>query len=660
MKRIVRRSLSLALLCSLTLLGACASAPESGQTFASGEGPGSSTKAAAADTTGKAAPSTATRTVKQYDITTLLGSLRLLGADFSPDGRKVLFSSNVSGVINAYTVDVTGGEPEALTASTGDSIYTIGYFPHDERVLYRADQGGNELHHIYVRAPDGSVRDLTPGDKHAAQFVGFADDERSFFIATNERDQKFFDLYEYQVDGYDRKLFFQNDGGVFPSQISRDKRFVALEQVNTTSDGDVLLYERATGKLSNVTKHEGVESNSAAAFTPEGKLLITSNRDGEFDRLIELDPVSGARKVLYETRWDVVAALYSPDDRYLLVYVNADARTELTLLDARTLAPQPMPEVPAGDITGVAFTRDSSQLAFYVASSRNPSALFTAALGGQARQLVSALNPAVDPADLVEGEVVRFASYDGLEIPGILYTPQQASTDAKVPALVWVHGGPGGQSRLNYSALIQYLVNHGYAVYAINNRGSSGYGKSFFAADDRRHGEADLDDVVASKQMLIATGKIDPERIGIIGGSYGGYMTLAALTFRPTEFKVGIDIFGVANWLRTLESIPAWWEAQRKALYAELGDPVADKERLTRISPLFHADQIERPLMVLQGANDPRVLKVESDEIVAAVKKKGVPVEYLVFPDEGHGFVKRENESKGYEAVLKFLDEHLK
>ena len=160
--------------------------------------------------------------------------------------------------------------------------------------------------------------------------------------------------------------------------------------------------------------------------------------------------------------------------------------------------------------------------------------------------------------------------------------------------------------------------------------------------------------------MLIATGKIDADRIGIIGGSYGGYMTLAALTYRPDAFAVGVDIFGVANWLRTLESIPAWWEAQRQALYAELGDPVADKERLMRISPLFHAGNITKPLMVLQGANDPRVLKVESDEIVAAVKANKVPVEYVVFADEGHGFVKRENEKTGYEAVLKFLDTHLK
>jgi prolyl oligopeptidase PreP (S9A serine peptidase family) len=163
--------------------------------------------------------------------------------------------------------------------------------------------------------------------------------------------------------------------------------------------------------------------------------------------------------------------------------------------------------------------------------------------------------------------------------------------------------------------------------------------------------------VVASKQMLIETGFVDPERIGIIGGSYGGFMVLAALAFQPDVFDVGVNIFGVSNWLRTLQSIPPWWEAQREALYAEMGDPATDEERLRRISPLFHAHNIRRPLIVLQGANDPRVLQVESDEIVEAVRaSNGVPVEYIVFPDEGHGFVNRENEIRGYRAIADFLE----
>jgi dipeptidyl aminopeptidase/acylaminoacyl peptidase len=208
--------------------------------------------------------------------------------------------------------------------------------------------------------------------------------------------------------------------------------------------------------------------------------------------------------------------------------------------------------------------------------------------------------------------------------------------------------------------VVQYLVNHGYVVLGINNRGSSGYGKTFFAADDRKHGREPLWDCVDAKKYLSSLPYVDPARVGIIGGSYGGYMVLAALAFEPDVFDVGVDIFGVSNWLRTLESIPSWWEAQRKALYAEIGDPATQRDMLHAVSPVFHADKIRKPLIVLQGANDPRVLKAESDDIVAAVKKSGVPVEYVVFPDEGHGFTKKKNQIEGYSAVLKFLDQHLK
>ena len=260
---------------------------------------------------------------------------------------------------------------------------------------------------------------------------------------------------------------------------------------------------------------------------------------------------------------------------------------------------------------------------------------------------------------LVEGEVVRFDSYDGLPIPGILYKPREASAENPAPALVWVHGGPGGQSRKGYSAMIQHLVNHGYAVYQINNRGSSGYGKTFYHLDDLKHGEADLGDVVASRAFLASYDWIDGERVGIIGGSYGGYMVAAALAFKPQAFDVGINIFGVTNWLRTLESIPPWWGAFRDSLYAELGDPATDTDRLTAISPLFHAENIVKPLLVVQGANDPRVLQVESDELVDEVRANNVPVEYVLFEDEGHGFRKRVNRITASEAYLQFLNTHL-
>ena len=257
--------------------------------------------------------------------------------------------------------------------------------------------------------------------------------------------------------------------------------------------------------------------------------------------------------------------------------------------------------------------------------------------------------------------MIRYPSFDGVTIPGIYYLPHQASAENPVPAMVWVHGGPGGQTRQNFSSMIQYMVNQGYAVLAVNNRGSSGYGKTFYQMDDLNHGEKDLQDCVEGKNWLAKQAEIDGDKIGIIGGSYGGYMTMAALTYAPDEFDVGVNLFGVTNWMRTLKSIPPYWESFREALYKEIGDPFsADSVRLKRISPLFHTDKVTKPLIVLQGSQDPRVLQVESDEIVEGVRKNGVPVEYVLFEDEGHGFVKKENQIEANTKVVEFLDKYLK
>ena len=600
--------------------------------------------------------------VPTYTIEQFLGTTTLIGASWSPDQRRILVSSDQTGVFNAFAYPVDGGAPVQLTNSTTESIEVLRYFPNDDRFLYSADQGGNELDHVYVREVDGSVRDVTPGDKLKALFGSFAEGDRSFFILTNERDNRYFDLYEYAVDGYARKLLYRDSTGMSVEAVSPDGRWLALVRTGTTTNNDVFLHDRRTGKTTNITPHTGEVASAPQEFSRDGRhLYLTTDEGHEFQYLVRHDLETGKRTVVHRPEWDVMGAALSKSGRHLVVSINNDARTEVRILETATLQPVPLRDLPKGDITAIRFSPDERRIAFYVSGSRSPRDLFVQDIAsGTSRQLSRTLNPAIDPAHLVEAEIVRFKSYDGLEIPGVLYKPHGASASAKAPALVWVHGGPGGQSRAGYSGLIQYLVNHGYVVYAINNRGSSGYGKTFYTLDDRKHGDADLGDCIASKGMLTATGYVDPSKIGIVGGSYGGYMVLAALTFRPEEFAAGVDIYGVANWVRTLESIPPWWEANRKALYKELGDPAVDGEYLRKISPLFHAKNITKPLLVLQGANDPRVLKVESDEIVAAARQNGAPVEYIVFPDEGHGFQKKENQLRANRAILAFLDQHLK
>ncbi|NER80667.1 MAG: S9 family peptidase [Leptolyngbya sp. SIO1D8] len=597
---------------------------------------------------------------KRYAIEEFLGTTNYAGASFSRDNRTLLVSSDASGIYNAYAIRISDGSVTQLTYSTTDSIFAIAYFPNDERFLYRSDRGGNELSHLYVQAPDGTVTDLTPGDELKAMFLGWAQDEQSFFVATNERDRRFFDAYEYNAATYQRQLIHENHEGLNFRDITPDRRTIALAKTETNADSDIYLCDRQTNQLTKITAHEGDINHYSSGFSPDGQFLYyRTDKDSEFLYLMRYELSTGKHEKLLSADWDIMGASLSKQGKYWVISINNDARTELCLYDAETLTPIDLPQLPDAEISSVKIAATEDRMAFYASSSKMPRDLFVYDFSGaEPTRLTHSLNPNINPEDLVEGKVVRFASYDDLEIPGILYLPLQASKNTQVPALVWVHGGPGGQSRVGYSALIQYLVNHGYVIYAINNRGSSGYGKTFYHLDDRKHGDVDLKDVVASKQMLIETGQINPQRIGIIGGSYGGYMVLAALAFRPDVFDVGVDIFGVSNWVRTLQSIPPWWESFRKALEQEMGD-FDDEEFLKAKSPLFHTEHIVKPLMVLQGANDPRVLKVESDEIVEAVKARGIPVEYVVFEDEGHGFVKKENQIRGHKAILDFVEAYL-
>jgi dipeptidyl aminopeptidase/acylaminoacyl peptidase len=599
---------------------------------------------------------------KKYTIEQFMATTSISGASFSPDEKQILFNSNESGIFNAYTIPVNGGKPVAMTKSTVDSTFAVGFFRTDNRILFTRDQGGNEQNHLFVRETGGAEKDLTPGDKLKAMFFGWTEDGNAFYVLTNERNPKFFDLYRYDAKDYARTMIYQNDDGITPSEISRDGKWLALDKPNTTSDSDIYLYNLATKEKKHITPHAEPATYEAATFDPESKkLLFKSNAGGEFTSIRSYDLATGAVSEDEKAAWDLMGAWYSRNGQYRLSSVNQDGSTVLRIVDAKPGKPLPLPKLPGGEMRGAVFSDSGKLLAFYINGDRSPNNLYVYDLKTKkANKLTESLNKEINPDDLVEAEVVRFKSFDGTVIPSIYYKPKGASPASKVPAVVFVHGGPGGQTRRGYSAQIQYLVNNGYAVLGINNRGSSGYGKSFHMADDRKHGREPLWDCIEAKTFLASLGYIDPDRIGIMGGSYGGYMTLSAMAFRPEAFKVGIDIFGVSNWIRTLESIPPYWEAQRKALYDEIGDPVKDKEFLTATSPLFHAANIRRPLMVIQGKNDPRVIKPESDEIVDAVKKNNVPVDYVVFDDEGHGFSKKKNQAVANAKMVEFLDKYLK
>ena len=604
-----------------------------------------------------------TQQVKTYDAKTFFDTTSIMGSSFSPSGDKVLVSSDESGIYSLYEVDVKTGSKTRLT-NFEDSTYPVRYFPNDERILFTKDSGGNERYHVYVREVGGSIKDLTPGDETRAGFAGFTKDGSQFFISSNQRDAKFMDLYRVDSETYKVSPVYQNELGLDVGAISPDGRFIALSKNNSNKDSDTYILDtyKKTLKPQLISQHDDPAQYTPETFSADGKYLYYStDAKGEFSQMWRYELATGKHTPALEDEWDVTFIYFSKSGRYQVSGVNADASTKVSILDTLTGKQVAMPALPNGNLHGVNFSSDEKTMAFYLTSDTSPSNLFVWQVGSnKAKQLTNTLSKDIDQNDLVESTIVRFKSFDALEIPGVLYKPKQANRNNKVPALVWVHGGPGGQSRTGYRAMQQHLVNHGYAIFAVNNRGSSGYGKTFFHLDDKKHGTDDLQDIVYGKKHLQSLEWVDADKIGIIGGSYGGFMTAAALAFEPEEFKVGINIFGVTNWVRTLNSIPPWWESFKKALYDEMGDPATDGERHRAISPLFHAKNITKPLMVIQGANDPRVLQVESDELVAAVKANGVPVEYVLFDDEGHGFTKKENRITASNAYLNFLDTYLK
>jgi dipeptidyl aminopeptidase/acylaminoacyl peptidase len=599
--------------------------------------------------------------IKQYSIEQFMDNESVGGGSFSSDNSKLLVTSNRTGIYNVYTVLATGGEMTQITKSDSTSFFANSYFPQDNRMLLSADGNGDEIDHLYVRELDGNIKDITPDKGAKSDFYGWSKDDKYLYYSSNKRDPKFFDVYKMFIDDYSSEMLYQNNDGLNFNGISDDENYFALSRSVNTNDSDLFIYNASTKEMIKI--NDNLSANSAQDFSIDNSTFYyTTDEGSEFSYLMSYDLTTKEKKKVLEKSWDILGASFTSEGGYMIVYVNEDGKNVIEVIDTNTNKPITLPYFEDKSVTSVGFSDDEKWMRMYVGGSDAPSDLYTYNLETKEQyKITNVLNKDINPKDLVTAKVVPYKSFDGVEIPAIYYLPHQASEVNKVPAMVWVHGGPGGQTRQNFNSLLQYLVNHGYAVLAVNNRGSSGYGKTFYQMDDKNHGEKDLQDCVEGKNWLAKQSEIDGNKIGIIGGSYGGYMTMAALTYTPEEFDVGVNLFGVTNWIRTLKSIPPYWESFREALYKEIGDPFsADSVRLRRISPLFHTDKVTKPLIVLQGSKDPRVLQVESDEIVAGVRKNGVPVEYVLFEDEGHGFIKKENQIKAYSSVLEFLNKYLK
>lgn len=601
--------------------------------------------------------------VQLYSAEQLFNNEAIGGAGYNKDETGVLINSNASGIFNLYALAINDTLRQPLTHSVKESFFAIGYLPGSNKFLYSADNGGNENSHIYLQSgTDTAVKDITPWPSSANNVHGWSDDKKSVFISSNRRDPKYFDLWKGDTSTWNFSLFYQNDSGLSAGQVSSSERYIALTKGVTTDKNDLYLYDR-TSKTTKRLSNDNEANWGVAAFEKNDSILYYITNDGEeFAYLVKYNINTGNTEKIFSSKWDVVDMSLSENEKYHTISINDDGKNKVLLFDHAGNKEVDFPDIKDGDVKSVIISPTEKNMLLRVGSSRSPDNLYTYNFETKTlKQLTQTLNKAVNVNDMVSAEVVRFKSFDGKEIPAIYYKPLNASKDHKVPAMLSIHGGPGGQSRIGFSNDIQYYVNHGYAVLEVNNRGSSGYGKTFYKLDNKDHSNGDLKDCVWGKKWLQQQDYIDTSNIAIIGGSYGGSMVLGALAFYPEEFKAGVDYFGVANWLRTLRSIPPYWESFKKALYNEMGDPYsADSVRLKNISALYNYQKINKPLLVFQGMNDVRVLPLESEEIVAGVKKNNVPVEYVAFSNEGHGFIKKENQITTAKKTVEFLDKYLK
>ena len=612
------------------------------------------------------------------DREVFFGDPELAGAQLSPDGKWITFRKPYRGVMNIWVkgIDEPFDDARPLTA---DSRRPLGghFWTEDSRyVLFVQDEGGTEDFHIYAVDPAAPpqaetgvppARDLTPieGIRATIEAVPEAT-PAEIVVGLNDRDPAVHDVYRLDIDTGERELVIQNDFNVshWVADLSGAVRLATRQR----QDGgtDILVVE--DGALGRVLYECNWEETCAASrfHKDGGRVYVASNKDVDLIRLLLVDVASGEAELVdsdplnavdlagawFSDTTEELVATYYVGDR-LRIYPREEALTE----ELAWLREQ----LPDGELGFQSSTEDETLHIVTIASDVNPGAVY---LYDRTDRTVAKLydsRPDLPSEKLANMRPIRYEARDGREIPGYLVTPMGAPAE-NLPTVIVPHGGPWGRDTWGYDAMAQFLANRGYAVMLPNFRGSTGYGKQFLNEGNGEWGTGIMQhDITDGVQYLIDSGITDPRQVAIMGGSYGGYATLAGVTFTPDLYAAGVSIVGPSNIISLLNSIPPYWGPQKQLFMRRVGDPddPADRARLKSQSPFFHADAIQAPLLIIQGANDPRVNKAESEQIVVALRELERPVRYLLAPDEGHGFVGQENRLAMFAAIEKFLAQHL-
>jgi len=635
---------------------------------------------------------------EKYTIQQYLSIKSASSPQLSPDGKRLFYLTNVTGTSQVWMIDLPNGQPKQIT-NYDDNVGFVRFSPKGDALVFGKAKGGDENTQFFWMKADGTgIKELTNSPKIRHNFGGWSDDGTKIYYASNKRNPQFFDVYRMTLADGKEELIYQQDGSnSFAAADNFDKKVIISRSGTELSlDNNLYLIDVATKKETLLTPHEGSAEFGGVHFTADG-YVFAQNDKREFYSLSQMRLKNAAMKsdwsdanrevkVLDETNWDV-DDIEMLDGQGLMAYTlnregfselyfrkfETDGKPLITRFDAKTETVK----LPAqGIVSGMNFSEDGSKLAFTFVSAKYNADIWLYDLAKKTlTQVTKSDRSGIDQNSFVEPQLIKFKSFDGREIPAWYYKPtsnphgflfqgnmtkevgEKLKKATTLPVIVSVHGGPEGQERPGFNPLYQYYLSRGYAVLATNVRGSTGYGKTFTHLDDVRKREDSVKDLAYSVEWLKTSGGADAKRIAVMGGSYGGYMTMAAVTLYPELWAAAVNTVGIVNWETFLKNTSGYRRRQREVEYGMLDK---DLDFLKSISPIAKIDKIKAPLFVIHGKNDPRVPYTEAEQVVKALKDRNATVEYKLFDDEGHGISKLKNRLELYPLVADFLDKYMK
>ncbi len=581
---------------------------------------------------------------------------------FSPDGKTLAFVSNLNGVPQVWTMPASGGFPTLVTAFD-DPVGFVTWSPDGKWLAFNVAPGGGFNEQIYVARPDGSeLRRLTEGGKENNFLGDWTYDGKYIFFSSNRRNPASTDSYLLDVKTGEMRMVAENKGTGGINDVSRDSRRAVVSRLPNRGNNNLYLLDVAAGKEWLLTPHEGPGSFGGAQFTPDGQTIyFASNKDRDLLALarVRLDAngqPSAIEVVAAREDGELSGAVMSDDGAMMVLIWNIAGRSELAFYDVKKNQMTAGPKLPAEIAGSFDFTDDGGRLAMVLSGASSPADIWSLDLKTrQFTRLTDSPHAGVDLTKMVRPELVEYTAHDGLKLSGWLYKPH--GEKGAMPIVLSFHGGPEGQERPGFNSTYQALLMRGIAVFAPNVRGSSGFGKKFVNLDNGALRENGVKDIKATVDFVVKSGVANSKRIGIMGGSYGGYMVMAGLTEYPELFAAGANLFGITNFETFFKHTQPWMAAVSKLEY---GNPETEAEMLRKLSPIHRIDRIKAPTIVLHGANDTNVPVIEAEQVVENLKRRNVPVEYVLFADEGHGWRKTPNRIRSAVSIVKFFETHLK